>query len=245
MTDGEGAPEGEEPADDDNVEVATVENSIEAEVETEAATENEDIAESKGGRGRWAVLGLLVGLVVLYLLTTFLDVWLTSRQEFTETAPAAVVLGAAQYDGEPSPVLRGRLDRAAELYFDGSIDIIVVTGGNQEGDTTTEAKASYDYLRTSAGVPDEQLRLEVDGTSTYESLAASARFLLDEEIDKVVIVTDPYHARRATLVAEEVGLNPVVASTDAEVTADRLVAETGAVAIGRIISFRRLDRYFG
>ncbi len=213
--------------------------------ETETDADSLEPVMQKGGRRRLAVVGVLVLLAVLYVGTTFLDVWLTSRQEFSGIAPAAVVLGAAQYDGEPSPVLRGRLDRAAELYFDGSVDIIVVTGGNQEGDVTTEAKASYDYLRTAANVPDEQLRLEVDGTSTYESLAASARFLLDDGIEDVVIVTDPYHARRATLVAEEVGLNPMVSSTDAEVTLERLVAETGAVAVGRIISFRRLDRYFG
>lgn len=191
------------------------------------------------------VFGALVGLILLYLATTFADVWLTSRRDEPATAPAAVVLGAAQYDGEPSPVLRGRLDRAAELYFDGSVDIIVVTGGSQEGDTTTEAKASYDYLRTSASIPDEQLRLEVDGTSTYESLAASARFLTADGIEQVVIVTDPYHARRATLVAEEVGLDPLVASTRADVTFERLAYETAAVAVGRVIGFRRLDRYFG
>lgn len=217
----------------------------ESEADTEPDDDSLEPVSPKGGRRRLAVVGLLVGLGFLYFATTFLDVWLTSRKDFVGMAPAAIVLGAAQYDGEPSPVLRGRLDRAAELYFDGSVDVIVVTGGNQEGDTTTEAKASYDYLRTSAAVPDEQLRLEVDGTSTYESLAASARFLLEDGIEDVVIVTDPYHARRATLVAEEVGLNPVVSSTDAEVTFERLVAETGAVALGRIISFRRLDRYFG
>ena len=52
---------------------------------------------------------------------------------------------------------------------------VVVTGGNQEGDVTTEAKAGYDYLRLTQGIPDEALLLEVDGTSTYESLRATAR----------------------------------------------------------------------
>lgn len=194
-------------------------------------------------RRRLKLLGALIGLVALYLAATFLDVWLTSRREFTGDVSAAIVLGAAQYNGQPSPVLRGRLDHAAELYFDGTVDVLVVTGGNQEGDITTEAKAGYDYLRERAGVPDEQLRLEVDGKSTYESLAATARFLAREGITEVVIVTDPYHARRAQLVAEEVGLSSQVSPTEASSPLDRLFEETAAVAVGRVLGFRRLDRF--
>ena len=194
-------------------------------------------------RRRLKLLGALIGLVALYLAATFLDVWLTSRREFTGDASAAIVLGAAQYNGQPSPVLRGRLDHAAELYFDGTVDVLVVTGGNQEGDITTEAKAGYDYLRETAGVPDEQLRLEVDGKSTYESLAATARFLAREGITEVVIVTDPYHARRAQLVAEEVGLSSQVSPTEASSPLGRLFEETAAVAVGRVVGFRRLDRF--
>ena len=111
---------------------------------------------------------------------TFVDIWFASRRVAVNPAQAAVVLGAAQYDGEPSPVLQARLDRAAELFLDQQVSMVVVTGGGQEGDRTTEAKAGYNYLRQ-AGVPDAQLRLEVDGTSTYESLAATSRFLRREE----------------------------------------------------------------
>jgi uncharacterized SAM-binding protein YcdF (DUF218 family) len=197
-------------------------------------------------RRRRRALLIIVGFVStvpLYLGFTFLDVWLTARSEFSGQVPAAIVLGAAQYNGEPSPALQGRLDHAADLYFAGTVDIIVVTGGRQDGDVTTEAKAGYDYLRNIAGVPDDRLRLEVDGRSTYESLAATARFLQREGVDRVVIVTDPYHARRAQLAAEEVGLDSSVSPTDAPAPFDRLVDETGAVAIGRIIGFRRLDQF--
>jgi vancomycin permeability regulator SanA len=189
------------------------------------------------------LLGALIALIALYLGTTFIDVWLASRQSYDGYAPAAVVLGAAQYNGEPSPVLRGRLDRAAALYFAGQVDIVVVTGGGQAGDLTTEAKASYDYLRANAGIPDEQLRLEVDGTSTYESLTAAGRFLQREGITEITLVTDPYHARRAALVAEANGFTAHVAITDAPSSFRRLAGETGAVAIGRLVGFRRLDRF--
>lgn len=194
------------------------------------------------GRRRFRWVLAFAGLIVLYVVANFIDVWWASRLDYREPAEAAIVLGAAQYNGEPSPVLRGRLDHAVELYDDGVVEFIVVTGGGREGDATTEAKASYDYLRSSAGIPDERLLLEVDGTSTYESLAAAARFLRREGVTDIILVTDPYHAKRSALVAEEVGLEAHVSPTDTPSSFDRLANETIAVSVGRIISFRRLER---
>lgn len=187
---------------------------------------------------------LLLALAVGYGSITFVQVWWASRADpdAPVDASAAVVLGAAQYNGTPSPVLQGRLDHAAELYLRDQVEILVVTGGGQRADTTTEAKAAYDYLRSTIGIADERIRLEVDGTSTFEQLAAVARFLESEGITDVVLVTDPYHARRAQLVGREVGLDATVSVTDAGAPFSRLVRETGAVALGQIISFRRLER---
>lgn len=186
---------------------------------------------------------IAIGLLTLYLVVNFLDVWFAARVDYDGEAPAAVVLGAAQYNGEPSEALQGRLDKAATIYLDGRVRLVVVTGGGQANDITTEAKTGYDYLRDTASIPDEDLRLEVDGTSTYESLAAASRFLVAEGITEVILVTDPYHARRSKLIAEEVGLEAQVSPTDASASFSRLFRETGAVAVGRIIGFRRLNAY--
>ena len=113
----------------------------------------------------------------------------------------------------------------------------------KRGDVTTEAKASYDYLRLVANIPDERLKLEVQGTSTYESLAAASRFLSQSGLTDVLLVTDPYHARRSELVAREVGLQADAVTTDADSSLYRLVRESAAVAVGRIIGFRRLERF--
>lgn len=196
---------------------------------------------------RTIVLGA-VALVVLWLVFNFLDVWIASRSTYGSVTlaegqmRAAVVLGAAQYNGEPSPVLRARLDEAAELYENDQVTLVVVTGGRQPTDVTTEAKTGYDYLRERSGIPDEHLRLEVQGGSTYESLAATARFLRREDVRRVVLVTDRYHAKRSILIAREVGLDPDVALTDRSAPFGRLVQETGAVAVGRIIGFRHLQQ---
>ncbi len=185
---------------------------------------------------------VLLALAFFYLLANFVDVWVASRSSSDADASAVIVLGAAQYNGEPSPVLQGRLDLAAELYDSERVRIVVVTGGGQAGDVTTEAKASYDYLRQVANIPDEQLKLEVQGTSTYESLAAASRFLSQSGLTDVLLVTDPYHARRSELVAREVGLQADAVITNADSSLQRLIRESAAVAVGRIIGFRRLER---
>lgn len=182
--------------------------------------------------------------MLAYLVANFLDVWWASTRDYDGTASAAVVLGAAQYNGEPSAALRGRLDEAAGLYTDDRVQLVVVTGGGQADDITTEAKTGYDYLRDTAAIPDGDLRLEVDGTSTYQSLAAVSRFLSDENITDVILVTDPYHAKRSTLIAEEVGLTANVSSTESSTSFGRLLRETAATSVGRLIGFRRIDAYF-
>jgi uncharacterized SAM-binding protein YcdF (DUF218 family) len=180
---------------------------------------------------------LLAGMA--YVAVTFLQVWEASRSDDVRPSDAIVVLGAAQYDCEPSPVLRSRLDHALELYTDRVAPRIVVTGGRQALDRCTEAKAGADYLRAK-GVPDADIMLEVKGSNTWESIAASANFLTEDGYTRVVLVTDDYHALRVRAIADELGLEPVVSPVGDDATFRELARETGAVAVGRVVGFRRL-----
>lgn len=188
------------------------------------------------------LVSLVVSLVFLYFAFTFLQVWWAAGQDDARPADAIVVLGAAQYDGRPSPVLQARLDHALELYREGYAPLIVTTGAGQEGDRFTQGYAGYDYLR-SAGVPDESIVVITDGSSTWEELSATARQAERFGIESVVLVSDPYHAMRIDRIAAEVGLDAVVSPTDSGRPLGRLLRETAAVSIGRIISFRRLDSW--
>lgn len=187
----------------------------------------------------WRLVLLVLAVVVGYVLFTFAQVWWVSRQNGAREADAAVVLGAAQYNGRPSEVLRGRLDHALELYEDGLVGTIVVTGGRQEGDQFTEAQAGYTYLREQ-GVPDVAILLEDQGTNTWESLAAAARILRERDMTRAVMVTDGYHALRVRAIADELGLDASVSPSRSGGTFAELARETGAVSIGRILGFRRL-----
>ncbi len=152
-----------------------------------------------------------------------------------------VILGAAQYNGEPSPVLERRLDTALGLLADDAAPQIVSTGSNQPGDVFTEGFAAFRYLRN-AGVAEDEIIVIVDGGDTYESLLAT-RNQLDVDNREVIIVTDAYHARRSEDIASEVGLDATVVAAGDDTGLSRRLRETVAVSIGRIVSYRRLSAW--
>ncbi|MBX3314225.1 MAG: YdcF family protein [Actinobacteria bacterium] len=192
-------------------------------------------------RRRWlAVLLAVVLALVLYVGITFVQVWRASEQDQVAKADAIVVLGAAQYDGRPSPVLQARLEHALALYEDGTAPLVVVTGGRQQGDRYTEATTGYNFLREH-GVPDDRIRKEVQGRSTYESLAATARFLEAEGLHSVVLVSGPAQSKRMEGIAGEVGLDAQVSPVGADPSFGALAKETLGVSVGRIIGYRRLE----
>jgi len=133
-------------------------------------------------------------VLVAYLGITAAQVWSAARSDGARPADAIVVLGAAQYNGRPSPVLAARLDHAVELYEAGLAPVIMVTGGGREGDLVTEGLAGYRYL-LARGIPGSALLLENGGSNSWQSLAAAARFLLDQGRREVLLVSSPYHAR--------------------------------------------------
>jgi uncharacterized SAM-binding protein YcdF (DUF218 family) len=196
---------------------------------------------------RTATAALWLGVAaLLYVSATFAQVWWTAGHDGARQADAILVLGAAQYDGTPSPVFRARLDHAADLFGRGLAPVVVVTGGRQEGDVTSEAWTAYGYLRE-RGVPDAALRVEVDARTSYESIAASARFLADEGRREVLLVSDGWHLRRSAAIARSVGLDPATSPAPGSPYSRggairQMVRETAALSLGRIIGFRRLDR---
>ena len=198
-------------------------------------------------RGR-SVVRILLAVVVVgvgYLGVSLFQVWNTGRASQAREVDAIVVLGAAQYDGRPSPQLQARLDEVLRLWPGGIAPLVVVTGGQQPGDRFTEAEASARYL-VERGVPEGAIVFENEGTSTFESLESTAAILADRGLDRVLLVTDPFHSLRSRLIAQEVGMEAYVAPTSTSVvTGPRSAAlhlkEAGGVAVGRLIGFGRLS----
>lgn len=194
---------------------------------------------------RWTVriLVLLAGIAVVYVGVTFLQVWSDSRRDEAKPSSTIIVMGAAQWDGVPSPVFKQRLDHAVALYDEGMADAIVVTGGKQVGDRVTQGQAAATYLR-GEGIPEEAIEVEVDGTNSFEELSAASLIVANAgRAPDVLIVTDPYHAKRVSQIASEVGMHASVSPTDASTSLRQLAKETVAVSVGRLIGYRRLANW--
>ncbi|MDO8501736.1 MAG: YdcF family protein [Gemmatimonadaceae bacterium] len=127
-------------------------------------------------------------------------------------AGSIVVLGAAQYDGKPSPVLRARLDHGIDLWNKGMGKVLVLTGGRGYGDTTSEAAVGREYARKH-GVPDEVILLEDKGRTTRESMLGVAGILSSQGIRTVILVSDPFHMLRLSIIGRRFGLTTYTSPT--------------------------------
>ena len=191
---------------------------------------------------RTIALVVVVGLI--YLMVTGVQVWLTSRRYQPHHAGAIVVMGAAQYNGVPSPDLKARLDEAGLLWRQGYAGTIMVTGSKERGDRYTEAQASARYL-VAAGVPGRDI-LEAGGSDSWQNLALAAPTLLTRGDGSVLIVTDPFHEARSLAIASSVGLAPSPTPTHTSPitgasTIPYFAKEAVGVALGRIIGFDHLS----
>lgn len=198
----------------------------------------------RGGLRRvaWGALAV-VGALVLYYAVTLLQVWLTSREYAPVKAQAIVVMGAAQYDGVPSPDLRARLNQAYILYRQGYAHLIVTTGSREPGDAFTEAEAGKAYLE-SKHVPATDI-LEVGGRTTWGNLVLAAHKLHPLGDHDILVVTDPFHEDRSMAIATDVGLDPHPAPTRSSPISGASIVpyflETAAgVALGRIVGYSHL-----
>lgn len=153
------------------------------------------------GRAALGVVGL--ALAVWAASTVLVVLW--GWRDDARQADAIVVLGAAQYAGRPSPVLKSRLDHAIDLYRRGLAPRLVVTGGVGEGDTTSEAAVSRRYAMK-RGVPDTVMLSEEHGRTTTESLRAVAALAEREGMERVILVSDPFHMLRLRILAGRLGL---------------------------------------
>jgi uncharacterized SAM-binding protein YcdF (DUF218 family) len=192
-----------------------------------------------------ARLAVVLGVLgVAYLAVVTGQVLVGAKPDVEQRAGAIIVLGAAQYDGVPSPALERRLRRALALWENDVAPLVVVTGGHQPGDRFDEATAGRTWLHQ-RDVPERHIRREVHGRNSYDQLAASQRFLREEGVEKAVLVSHRFHATRLRLIADEVGLEATVAvprRSDRTLTEQgRLAArEVAAVGLGQVIGFRRL-----
>lgn len=158
---------------------------------------------------------LTVAAVFLLLLAWGASFWAVlywEHHDQARPAGAIVVLGAAQYVGRPSPVLRARLDHAISLWRRDLAPTMIVTGGTGAGDTTSEAAVSQRYA-IERGVPATSILLETEGRTTSESMAGVAALMGSRNRRDVLLVSDPFHMLRLMILARRHGLVPYASPT--------------------------------
>jgi uncharacterized SAM-binding protein YcdF (DUF218 family) len=188
---------------------------------------------------RWLVIAVLI-----YFVVTAVQVFLTGRHYQPHAAGAIVVMGAAQYNGVPSPDLRARLDEAKLLWQQRYATDIVVTGSKEPGDVFTEAQASAQYLIAN-GIPGRDI-YEVGGRDSWQNLADASPLLLAHGQKSILLVSDQFHEARCLAIASSVGLTASPTPTRTSPikgwsTVPYYAKETVGVGLGRIIGFNHLS----
>jgi uncharacterized SAM-binding protein YcdF (DUF218 family) len=158
------------------------------------------------------IAGGILAVVAIIWVVSISAVLFYSRRDGATPADAIVVLGAAQYAGRPSPVLKARLDHAVALYEKGLAPRLVLTGGIGEGDTTSEAAVSRRYVMK-RGVPDSAIVTEDEGRTTRESVSAVASWMRAHNDTSAIFVSDPFHMLRLSVLAHRHGLDPLPSPT--------------------------------
>lgn len=153
-----------------------------------------------------------MSLALLVLAGTAGLVWWTARQDDRRVSDAIVVLGAAQFDGQPSSIFTARLVHARNLWRNDVAPRIITVGGNQVGDRFTEAAAGKQWL-VDHGVPARRIVVVPTGRDTLTSLSAVQDRMQGRGWSTAVIVTDPWHVLRARSMASDQGIDAALSPT--------------------------------
>jgi len=156
-------------------------------------------------RAIWNAAALAATALLLFLVYVSIRVEQQSNRDEARAADLILVLGAAEYRGHPSPVLKARLDHALELYRRGLSPRIMTTGGAGGDPVFTEGGVGRTYLM-SKGVPSEAIIVETEGESTVHSIGLAAEIMQRMELDSVIVVSDGYHVFRVKQMLESRGL---------------------------------------
>jgi uncharacterized SAM-binding protein YcdF (DUF218 family) len=173
-------------------------------------------------------LAALAGIVAVTAYMTF-RIWQQGDRDEARPADAIVVLGAAQWNGVPSPLFQRRLDHAIQLYHDGIAPVLIVTGGKLPGDRTTEAEAARAYA-VAHEVPADAILVEDESRTTLEQLHTVGAMLREHGLRSAVLVSNRTHMLRSLKIARDQGIeaygSPTTLTSAAEMSLDEQVKDT-------------------
>jgi uncharacterized SAM-binding protein YcdF (DUF218 family) len=153
----------------------------------------------------WILLSAFVISLLLTWTAAVGAVYLAGQRPALRQADAILVLGAAQYNGRPSPVFKSRLDHALDLYRQHYASRLIVTGGVGAGDTLSEGEVARRYA-IEQGVADSMILVDREGATSAESVEAAAKLMREHGLTTALLVSDSYHMLRLELLARMAGI---------------------------------------
>jgi uncharacterized SAM-binding protein YcdF (DUF218 family) len=157
---------------------------------------------------KWLMMGLIAGVsaLVFAAASTALSIYFYGNTTTNIKADAAIVLGAAVWGEEPSPVFRERINHAINLYNNGVVRTIIFTGGVGESHEPAEAIVGKRYA-LAKGIKAANILTETQSRTTYQNLKNALDVASNQKLAKFLIVSDPLHMKRSVLMAKELGMN--------------------------------------
>lgn len=160
---------------------------------------------------------LASGVIILFLSIVIasaiaVNIWNYGKKDEKSPSDVAIVLGAAVWDGEVSPVYRERINHAITLYEEGTVDFIILTGGFGEGSYKSDSQVAKEYA-LSQDVPEERILIEEKSIITEENLEFSKEIMEENDLETAIIVSDPLHMKRAMLMAKDYNINALSSPT--------------------------------
>ena len=157
---------------------------------------------------------LLVVVVGIAAITAFTACRIHSYASVFSDSPsdAAIILGAAIWNDKPSPVFKARIDHGINLHKQGKVKTLVFTGGVGTGEVYAESEVAKQYAM-SQGIAPENILIETRSQITFENLTESKLLLGANNINTVLLVSDPLHMKRAMTMAQDLNINAASSPT--------------------------------
>lgn len=169
----------------------------------------------------WKLIKAILKMFGLFLLANMVGIafcgwqvyhYAHHAQPLPKLADAAVVLGAAAWGNNPSPVFRERIKHGIHLYQTQRVKRIIFTGGTPNPAYPTEAEVARRYA-IKQKVPAKAILIEPNSDNTYENLVNTRQIMQQHDIRTIIIVSDPYHLARAAAMAKQLDLQASVSAT--------------------------------
>ncbi|MBD2303782.1 YdcF family protein [Nostoc sp. FACHB-190] len=152
------------------------------------------------------VILALISALMLVITSTASSIYLYGNSSNNIKADAAIVLGAAVWGEEPSPVFRERINHAINLYKNGSVKTLIFTGGVGESHEPAEAIVGKNYALAQQ-VKAGDIFTETQSRTTHQNLKNALEVAKAHQLTKFLIVSDPLHMKRAVLMARGLGMD--------------------------------------